>query len=240
MPGTLVIPNIIGAQPGPDVQANLFDQNWDAIKTYVNIRQLTQNTLAARPPIGSNTAPDGTFYFATDVNAGTLYGSNGVAWTQLARGLAEPVPQPGALVSAGTLAGDQSGAYTTTSATYVDVDPTNLKVTVNVPIGALFIIVFASYSLTAATNVVSGQDCVRIMAAGLPTGPYSYCGPISATTVQSVFGVRALPPSGPQDVSLQFRGDGVNTVAMSNPASEGYTAIDAPEVVPRMLVLVTT
>jgi len=239
MPGTLTIPNSIGGQPGPDILGSLFDQNWQAIATYVNVRQITQGLLAARPTPGV-LAPDGTYFFATDQNGGTLFGSTGSAWTQLAPGVTQPVLIPGALSVVNALAGDQSGSYSTTSATYVDVDAVNLKTTIAVPIGSKFILVWAFWSLTTGTAVVSGQDCVRIFAAGQALGPYSFCGGILPTTVQSVMAVAHNPTSGAQTVALQFRGDGVNAAVMSNPTAEGYASNDVPVVVPRMLVAVTT
>lgn len=77
--GSLTIPNTIFTQPNP-VPTSLLDANWQAIASYVNAREITFGLLGARPVAGTA----GRFYFATDVNGGTLYADTGAAWTQLA------------------------------------------------------------------------------------------------------------------------------------------------------------
>lgn len=59
--------------------------------------------LAGRPVAGSGNA--GFQYFATDVNGGTLYRSNGTSWVQVAQGVNEGTPPSGAA------GGDLSGTY---------------------------------------------------------------------------------------------------------------------------------
>lgn len=78
--GTLTIPNTIAAQSGPTLAASLLDTNWTTIASYVNAREVTINTLAARPAAGTA----GRWYFASDDNQGTLYIDTGAAWTQVA------------------------------------------------------------------------------------------------------------------------------------------------------------
>lgn len=241
MPGTLTVPNSIGAQPGPTILASLFDQNWATQNAYINIRQITRGLLAARPAPGPATAPDGTWYFATDVSGGTLQESDGSNWQDMAPGLVTPPPAvPGALSEAVVLAGTAGGTYSTASAVFVDMDAVNLKTNVTVAAGAKFIIVAAWYMLQA-TLIADGQGHVQILAAGSGLGPYSVINnglSNPAGTPQTVFGVLPNPPAGVQSVALQFRGDGANAVNIANPPAEGMTAPDG--VIPRMLVLVTT
>lgn len=59
-----------------------------------------ENVIGLRPAAGNA----GAVYFATDVNGGTLYIDNGVAWTTVARGLTEAL-----LKSLGTTKGDLIG-----------------------------------------------------------------------------------------------------------------------------------
>lgn len=81
--GTLSIPNVIGAQSGPNVAASLFDANWNQIRDYVNNREITIGTLAARPAA----SVAGRYYLASDTNGGTYYVDTGVTWTQVAPGV---------------------------------------------------------------------------------------------------------------------------------------------------------
>ena len=78
MPGSLTVPNVIAAQAGPTVAASLFDANWNQIRDYVNNREITQGTLAARPAASI----EGRWYFATDT--GQLFADTGAAWTEVA------------------------------------------------------------------------------------------------------------------------------------------------------------
>lgn len=82
--GSLSIPNVIGAQSGPNLAASLLDANWNAIRDYINNRELTIGTLAARPAAGTS----GRYYFASDDVGGTLYGDTGATWTQLSPAVA--------------------------------------------------------------------------------------------------------------------------------------------------------
>ena len=82
---TLAIPTVFATQADKtDPVANL-DTNLSTIAAYINIRELTFGLLANRPAAG--TASRG--YFATDVNGGTLYGDNGVAWVQMTPGVSQ-------------------------------------------------------------------------------------------------------------------------------------------------------
>ena len=234
MPGNLTVPNIFQNQSG-SIPLSQLDVNFSTISNYVNPRQVTLDLLTNRPAAGV----PGRWFCATDVSGGTLYVDTGSVWTQVAAGVLG-AGATGGIDTALYLTGNQAGSYSTTSATYVDVDATNLKATVTVPAASKWLIVAASYSLTTGTAVTNGQACVQFLAAGTAVGPYSYCGGIVPTTVQTVFGVVANPTVGAQTVALQFRGDGVNATVMSNPTAEGYAATAVPVVVPRMLILVTT
>lgn len=68
-------------------------------------------TLAARPTAGSTNA--GYIYFATDVNSGTLYRSDGAAWTKAALGATETPSMTGiaaAILLSGTYASRPAAA----------------------------------------------------------------------------------------------------------------------------------
>src|SRR3990167_6377952 len=67
--GTLTIPNTISAQAGPNVAASLLDTNWTTIRDYVNNREISSGTLAAR----AAASIAGRWDFATDGNSGRLY-----------------------------------------------------------------------------------------------------------------------------------------------------------------------
>lgn len=77
--GSLTIPHTIFTQPGGTNVAPLLDANNAAIASYINTREISFGLLGARPVAGMA----GRFYFATDVNGGTLYADTGTAWSQL-------------------------------------------------------------------------------------------------------------------------------------------------------------
>lgn len=81
-PGSLTIPNTLGSLSGTQ-PASLLDANWTTIRDYVNNREVASGTLAARPAASIA----GRWYFATDVNGGTLYFDTGAAWTQVSPGV---------------------------------------------------------------------------------------------------------------------------------------------------------
>lgn len=94
MPGTLTIPNPQSGLSG-NVPAIQLDQNWDAIKNYINAREITIGTLGSRP------APSvsGRFYFATDTaqlftDTGTAWLAVGVSSGQGMWGLRRPIGAP--------------------------------------------------------------------------------------------------------------------------------------------------
>jgi hypothetical protein len=77
--GSLTIPTTIFTQPGGTNVAPLLDQNYQAIASYINTREVSFGLLSARPVAGVS----GRLYFASDVNGGALYGDNGTSWSQL-------------------------------------------------------------------------------------------------------------------------------------------------------------
>ena len=113
MSGTLTIPNSIGAQPGPQVQASLFDTNWTTIASYVNAREVTQGLLSARPTVGVA----GRWYYATDT--GQLFADNGTTWVTVATpasGIAEQLTGLGLTWTSGTAITVAVGAATSDDA----------------------------------------------------------------------------------------------------------------------------
>lgn len=79
MAGSLTIPNTFATKTG-NVAASLLDDNWDAVADYVNDREIVSGTLGGRPAAGIA----GRFYFANNVNGGTLYFDTGSTWVQIA------------------------------------------------------------------------------------------------------------------------------------------------------------
>lgn len=79
MSGTLTIPNVFAPQSGL-VPASQLDADYNAIRDYVNAREITFDTLTNRPAPGTA----GRFYYATDTVS--LFADDGVAWQQVGTG----------------------------------------------------------------------------------------------------------------------------------------------------------
>ena len=239
MSGTCSVPNIIGAQPGPTIQAALFDQDWTAICQYINVRELTFGLLGARPAPGVS----GRYFEATDANGGTLFGDNGSAWVQLGAGVVPPAGTvAGTIVAAQQLLGSRSGTdYSTTSAAYVDVDGVNLSASLTVPVGAKWAFAWATYGVQPSA-IVDGVDHVQILGAGVPMVVTSFTnnGLVNPVGMRTVVGFIANPASGVQTFALQFRGDGANAFTISNPLNEGLLGSGAVNCQAMMLVVVTS
>ena len=75
MAGSMTIPNSFQNQAG-NVPASEIDDNFTAVRTYVNAREVAVGLIAARPAAGT----PGRWFLATDVAGGTLYVDNGVTW----------------------------------------------------------------------------------------------------------------------------------------------------------------
>lgn len=83
------IPNLFTNTPAPTTPFALLDADLTAIQNIVNQITPTSGLLANRPAAGNQ----GATYFATDVQGGTYYLDNGVAWVQLAPGVTVQAPQ---------------------------------------------------------------------------------------------------------------------------------------------------
>lgn len=77
MSGTASVPNTFATQSG-NVPASQLDANWTALVNYINQREITLGTLAARPVASVS----GRLYYATDSQV--LFEDNGSVWTALA------------------------------------------------------------------------------------------------------------------------------------------------------------
>jgi hypothetical protein len=93
MPGNLIIPNTFGTQSG-NVAASQIDSDFSTTASYVNAREITLGTLAARPAAGTA----GRWYFATDSLGGQLFEDNGSAWTAITTGINPPFVPVGSSV----------------------------------------------------------------------------------------------------------------------------------------------
>jgi hypothetical protein len=144
----------------------------------------------------------------------------------------------GSVSVAGTLASPGGSTYTRTTASFADVDATNLKASVTVPVGAKFLFVMASFGITASNAIQTG-GLVQILAAGTAVGAcvFTSAGQ-AAAPVFTTYGVVANPTSGAQTIALQFRGDGANAFVILDPTTEGLNTVTQRRV--KMLYLVTT
>lgn len=148
-------------------------------------------------------------------------------------------PAGGSIFDAATLEGSSTGVdYSTTSATFVDVDAVNLKATITVPGAAKFLLVWVS--LTGGGSVITDTLAhVRVLAAGSETalGVYVNNAAINPVGDTTLFGVLPTPTPGAQTIALQFRGDGANAFAIANPDVEGSSGFERRRV--RLLYIVS-
>ena len=181
---------------------------------------------------------------ATDALARLAVGANGlalVADSAEATGIKWATPAAvGTISAAGILTGSGSGVdYSTTSASFVDVDATNLKVTVTVPTGAKFLIVAVTLYYAQGT-ITDGAAHVRILAAGTAQTAV-FINNTSAAALAAPYTFYAVvinPTAGSQTIALQFAGDGAQAITIRNPAAEGETASFGTRA--RLMYLVTT
>lgn len=164
---------------------------------------------------------------ATDALARVAVGADGLALVADAASAAgikwATTAAAGTISAAGTLAGSASDTdYSTTSATFVDVDATNLKVTVTVPTGAKFLLVMATFTVPNGV-ITDAANRVQILAAGSAVAPavYSNNTTLSYSGSYTIYAVVANPTAGSQTIALQFRGDGVNAFVIKNKILEG-------------------
>ena len=77
--GSLTIPVVFGSLAGPSTQnLSLYDASFNAVRDYVNQRELSQATCSTRPAASIS----GRLFFCTDT--ATLYADTGAAWTAIA------------------------------------------------------------------------------------------------------------------------------------------------------------
>lgn len=76
--GTLTIPTVFGALTAGRQNLALFDTTFNAIRDYINNREITFDLASNRPAAGTH----GRYFFATDTSV--FSGDTGAAWQQLA------------------------------------------------------------------------------------------------------------------------------------------------------------
>lgn len=74
MAGTSSVPNVFAAQSGL-VPASQLDANWNALTTYINAREVSSGTLAARPA-----GVGGQWYYATTASTLYFHSGTGGSW----------------------------------------------------------------------------------------------------------------------------------------------------------------
>lgn len=75
--GTLSIPVVFGSLTAVQQNLSLFDTTFNAIRDYINNREITIDVCANRPAAGTK----GRYYFCTDTSV--YYADTGVAWQQI-------------------------------------------------------------------------------------------------------------------------------------------------------------
>lgn len=76
--GSLTIPTVFGALTTGRQNLSLFDTTFNAIRDYINNREITFDVASNRPAAGTH----GRYFFATDTSV--FSGDTGAAWQQLA------------------------------------------------------------------------------------------------------------------------------------------------------------
>ena len=104
MAGNLSVPNDFATQSG-NVPASEIDDDFGEVETYVNNREITSGTFAGRPAAGVS----GRWYFANDLNGGTLYFDTGSTWVKASA----PVNSATGYSVTGLTGVNNSGAATT-------------------------------------------------------------------------------------------------------------------------------
>lgn len=136
----------------------------------------------------------------------------------------------GAITLAATLKGAAGGDHNTASGAFADVDATNLKASVTIPVGAKFLL--AGYSIGAAGGA-SGANKVRILAAGgVICDGFTGAGEAHFTVPM---GIIANPTSGAQTIALQYANGGSGTFTIFDTSPE----LGTTRPIPRMWYIVT-
>lgn len=125
-------------------------------------------TLAARP--AATTVPAGTRYFATDDNGGTVYRSNGTAWTQVA---AAVTASSGAVLARASATAQQTGITSATDITGLSITftVTNKPVTVRAEVPYAFndtALGQVQLQITDAANTITAVDLQKCATASDP------------------------------------------------------------------------
>jgi hypothetical protein len=190
--------------------------------------------------INGSAAANGTVLIGngTGYTLATIQSGTGILITNTAGGItvaSSGSPAGGSIFAAGTLTASGTN-YTTSSATFVDVDGTNLKATVTVPGGAKFLIVQATVCVDS-TTITDSLNRIQILAAGTAVAPFVYTntGAIAIEGAYTAYGVVSNPPSGSQTIALQYRGDGSNSFTIIAQSVEGI----GRQCRPRLLYQVT-
>ena len=174
MSGSLIIPNTFATQSG-NVPASEIDTDFSTVATYVNVREMAAGVIASRPAAGVS----GRLYLATDVNGGTIFLDNGVAWVQgginLAAGSGITLTPTGATLEIAATAAtsgvtilDQVTSPTTMSGTIVE----TTVYTFSVPGGSLGTDGMLRLTLFGYGQVVSGAMTYRVKYGGSTFATY--------------------------------------------------------------------
>jgi hypothetical protein len=220
--GTLIIPNSFSTQSG-NIPASEIDDDFTAVRDYVNNREVTIGLIAARPAAGVS----GRWYLATDVNGGTLYVDTGVVWVQggivlaagsgitITPGTASSVIAATAAVSGVSIL-DQVTTPTTMSGTVTE----TTVYTFSVPGGSL-----GSDGMLRLTLFGYGQ---------LVSGGMTYRFKYGGTTFASYGGDDAFDVTSPHEIRFQLAALGATnsqvgraTILVSNSASPNGLASGA-------------
>ena len=181
MSGSLSIPNTFATASGT-VSLSLLDADFTGVANYVNTREISIGTAAARPAAGVA----GRWYYASDT--GLLYVDTGSAWTQVGNtGVASSVGAPRVQGLAGA---NNSGTPTTKydlSADFIQVrNPTDGTVKVIASTGTL------TNDLTVASSANGRDQAGAFSASSFVHFYFIYDGTTTATLASAT-----APPTGP-------------------------------------------
>ena len=134
--------------------------------------------------------------------------------TSLTLGSNATIQGGGATMGMTQKAGDANGNYTTTSATFVDVDATNLAYTVTIPSGWKLHI-----TTSFSANASAGQNCFVDLFDGATSilGGYFTNGSFGMQSLCAVVNGDGASHT----IKLRFRTDGVNTLTIANNTANG-------------------
>src|SRR5207245_989072 len=93
--GTLSIPNTLANLASGQQPLSVIDANFTAAKDYLNAREISFGTFAARPAAGVS----GRWNRASDINLGPTYADAATAWQQIGAGVPAPTTYTNELAS---------------------------------------------------------------------------------------------------------------------------------------------